>query len=257
MQGVGRKPGAADRAQLCLAREHLPQLFRAREHRDDAGKACVRHAHAGDIVAHGLRPGQTPEGAKRPADVVGHEPDRADRRVAERSRGDVEQRHRQHVAHFGALDVHRSGQRVHRADLRVALPRVVIRAGRVEVEVARVARLEDDGLPRPRAGRHRDRGVQPVDAARVLAAVAPGATQHDDLVLRRRRRSGRQQQRCDPHSHPARDTMGGGGPSGWCQHAKNASCQAPENGRIESQLAPAPGLRGRHNRDVRRRQRHG
>ena len=202
VRGIRREAGPADRAELGLAREHRGELGRTREHGDDAGEAGVRNAHAGQVVADRLRAVEAPVGPERAADVIGDEADGADRRVAEAPRRYVEQRYCQHVSGLGALDVHRPRERVHRANLPVARPRVVVGALRVEVEVAGVAHAEDDGLSRLRAGRHRDRRVQPVEALRVLAAVAPLAADHDDLLLRRGRRSrGRGQGEQDRGDH--------------------------------------------------------
>ena len=136
--------------------------------------------------------------------MVRHETDRTDRRVAEPSRRDIEQRHGQDVTRLGPFDVHRTRQGVHGADLCVARSGICVGARWVELEVACVTCLEDNGLPRPGPRGHRDGGVQTVETVRVFAAVPTRAAKHDDVSLSPRRRGHEHGGHCD-HGHALRE----------------------------------------------------
>ena len=116
--------------------------------------------------------------------MIGDEPDRRDRRVGERTGRDIEKCHCEHVARLGPFDMDRTRERVDRSDLRIARARVVVRTRRIEIEVTRVARFEQDHLAGLGTGRHGDGGMQAIDTVRILTAVASFAAEDDDLVLR-------------------------------------------------------------------------
>ena len=105
---------------------------------------------------------------------------RHDHRVAVLIGLDVDQRDREHVALLGALDEHRSGERVHQ----VEIERGDVVRGRVDGQVAveRIAGLEHDVIARlgPRHGR--DRRMIAIEAVRVVGAMGAALLDHDPVL---------------------------------------------------------------------------
>ncbi len=127
---------------------------------------------------------EPPRDAVRFRKTIGDEADVDDACKAKGARIDLDQRDGQDISGLGPLDVDRPRQRVNRAPLRAFLARIVILARRIEVEVGRVAGVEDDRLAGPRARGHRNVGMQTIDALRIFDAIAPLAADVHDVVLR-------------------------------------------------------------------------
>ena len=103
-----------------------------------------------------------------------------DHRVAVLIGLDVDQRDREHVALLGALDEHRSGERVHE----VEIERSDVVGGRADGQVAveSIAGLEHDVIARLGARHGRDRRMVAIEAVRVVGAMR-AALLHRDPVL--------------------------------------------------------------------------
>ena len=182
VKSVGEEDGTLLGRQCRFSRQYLRVLVGTRQHRYDSGKAPIRDTHPGDSVRTRRYPVEPPDHPQRTLHLVGHEADAGDEGEAERAGVDVEERDRQGVSRSRSFDVDRAREGVHRAEQRVSRSRVVVRARGVELEVAGIASLEQNHLPRPGSRRHRDLGVQPIDALGILRAVASLTSHYQHLV---------------------------------------------------------------------------
>ena len=140
-------------SQLCWHRgfpgHHLGELSWTRKNRDDTGETGIRDTHPRQVIRYRLRRRQPPEHTEALRELVRYETYRAQACISVRPRFYVGQRYCDRVPRLGPLDIDRSRQRVHRADRGPRGTRIIKRTLRVQVEIARVAYMEDDGLTRP------------------------------------------------------------------------------------------------------------
>ena len=135
------------RVQVAAERAGRHDRLRARARRADAHRAHERRQRDQDVLAEGrdVAAAEVEDAQVRLGELVGQQAEAGeDRRPAPAARVQVEDLDREGVAHLGALDVHRPGQRVDAVPVQ-ARDHARVRAG-PDLVVAHVAGLEDHGV---------------------------------------------------------------------------------------------------------------
>ena len=176
-----RQHDPAHLAERLFAVEPCLDLGVAGQHPDRAHERRHRHAHARHLVRRRRLAVELPVDHVRVGEQIAQEAEaRHDHRVPVLIGLDVDQRDREHIALLGALDEHRSGERVHQ----VEIERGDVVRGRVDGQVAveRIAGLEHDVIARlgPRHGR--DRRMIAIEAVRVVGAMSAALLDHHPVL---------------------------------------------------------------------------